>query len=442
VHDVALVPWVCLALLFFREADRATATRGRWVCVGAVGFFLGLSCLTKGLVGVALVGVAYGSYLLVTRRLTVAVCVRGAAALVIAGLVGSTWYLAMEFRSPGYLYYFFVERHLLGFASATQRHGDEAWWYYLPILLLGGMPWIAYLPAGLRDWWAKRADPADSAGSQSADSQSADSQSDGSIALPICWLLACTLFLSMASSKLVTYIWPVFPPTAILAAVVWCRLLDGKLSVPARRWFAGNFWSASLIGPAAVPAAMIVAQEVLEIRFGPFEWAFGLAAGFSTWIPILFWLSGRAEGALISGTGAMAAQFAAVMIVIGPYAAEVNSARDLAEHFNRTGKVPSKVMIVEDRVGSVVFYLDPDLRKALRQGQLEPVRARQMDQAARFSPDKVVAIAEARLPRVSRHFDLDAIPFQSAGRYRLYQPGELRPIEKTALGADAGAASR
>ena len=429
VHDVALVPWVCLALLFFWEADRANTSGGRWACVGAVGLFLGLSCLTKGLMGVALVGLSYGSYLLVTRRLTVAVCIRGAVALAVAGLVGSTWYLAMEFRSPGYLYYFFVERHILGFATASQEHGSEPWWYYLPILLLGGMPWVSYLPVGIRDWWANRG-------------TSSDSPSDGSVALLVCWLLTGTLLFSVAGSKLVTYVWPVFPPMAILASVVWCRLLDGELSAPARRWFSGNIWSASLIGPVAVPAAMIVAQEALDVRFGPFQWVLGLAAGFSTWIPILFWRAGRARGVLISGTGAMAAQFAALMIVIGPYAAGVNSARDLAEHFNQTGRVPSKVMIVEDRVGSIVFYLHPNLRNALRQGQLQPVRAKRMDQAAQFAPDKVVAVAQVRVPRVQKHFDLDAIPFETAGRYRLYRPSELRPIEMAAQGTNVETATR
>ena len=429
VHDVALVPWVCLALLFFWEADRATTTRGRWSCVGAVGLFLGLSCLTKGLVGVALVGVAYGSYLLVTRRLSVAVCVRGAVALGIGGLVGSTWYLAMEYRSPGYLYYFFVERHVLGFATATQKHGDEAWWYYLPILLLGGMPWIAYLPVGIRDWWARRAD-------------SADSQSNGAVALLICWLVSCTLLLSIASSKLITYIWPVFPPTAILAAVVWCRMLDGKLSVPARRWFASNFWSATLIAPVALPVGMIVVQEVLATRFGPLEWALGLMAGFSTWLPILFWRAGRMQGSLISGAGAMAAQFAAILIVIGPHVAAENSARDLAKYFNRMGRVPSEVVIVEDRVGSVLFYLDHDLRDALRQGQLKPIRARQMGEAAGPAPDKLVAIAEVRVGRAEKYFNLTGIPYERAGRYRLYDPVSLRSTEITVVEAGAGSRRR
>ncbi len=429
VHDVALVPWVCLALLFFWEADRATTTRGRWVCVAAVGLFLGLSCLTKGLVGVALVGAAYGSYLLVTRRLTVAVCVRGAVALAIGALVGSTWYLAMEFRSPGYLYYFFVERHVLGFATASQRHGDEAWWFYLPILLLGGMPWISYLPTGIRDWWAKRG-------------EATDSRSDGSMAFLICWMLAGTLFLSAASSKLITYIWPVFPPMAILAAVVWCRLLDGKLSVPARRWFAGNFWSATLMAPVVLPVAMIVVQEVLGMRFGPLEWALGLTAGFATWVPILFWRAGRMRGLFISGTGAVAAQFAAVLVVIAPYAAEVNSARDLAEYFNRTGRVPSEVVIVEDRVGSVVFYLDRNLRDALRAGQLEPVRARRMAEVVEPTPDKLIAIAEVRVEQAGRYVDLADVPYERAGRYRLYDPGALEASEIAATDTGRGSVRR
>ncbi len=34
--------------------------------------------------------------------------------------------------------------------------------------------------------------------------------------------------------------------------------------------------------------------------------------------------------------------------------------------------------------------------------------------------------------RAQRHFDLDGIPFERAGRYRLYDPGELAAIEMTA----------
>ena len=120
----------------------------------AIGIILGIAILAKGLMGVALVGVAYGSYLLVTRQLTLAACYRGAVSLCVAAAIASIWYLAAERRQPGYLHYYFIERHLLGFATATQTHGDAPWWLYLPTLLGGGLPWIGYLPVTIKELFA------------------------------------------------------------------------------------------------------------------------------------------------------------------------------------------------------------------------------------------------------------------------------------------------
>lgn len=424
VHDVALVPWVSLSILLFWEADRAASRRGRAACVAAVGLSLGLSVLAKGLVGVALVGVSYGSYLLLSRRLSVAACLRGAAALAVAAVVGSAWYLAMEVRNPGYLYYYFVERHVLGYATSTQKHAGEPCWYYLPILLLGGMPWIAYLPVGLRDWWAKR-------------SRREPGKSDGAVLLLLCWLLGSTLFLSVASSKLITYIWPVFPAMAILVAIVWIRLLEGTLSEPARRWFTQNFWSAGLCGPVALPIALVVAQLVLDIRFSWAEWTVTLLAAFTPWAALLWWRAGRLQGALLAGIGSTVAQLAVVMVVVGPYAAEVNTARDLARHFNALGKVPSRVVIVEDRIGSVIFYLDPSLRAGLVPGQFEPIRASELGTMPEPPADGLIALAQQRLKRAQRYYDLDGIEFERTGRYRLYTPTQWQAIRPAAIAAPA-----
>ena len=40
----------------------------------------------------------------------------------------------MERAHPGYLHYYFVERHLQGYLTATQRHAGRPFWYYLPIV--------------------------------------------------------------------------------------------------------------------------------------------------------------------------------------------------------------------------------------------------------------------------------------------------------------------
>ncbi len=123
-HDVALVPCVNLAILLFWMSDRAPSWKDSTGYAVAIGAILGLAILAKGLVGVALVGVTYGGYLLLTRQFTFAACYRGSVALAIAAAIASIWYLAVEWREPGYLRYYFLERHVLGFATATQSHGD------------------------------------------------------------------------------------------------------------------------------------------------------------------------------------------------------------------------------------------------------------------------------------------------------------------------------
>lgn len=408
VHDVALVPLVTLAVVGFWEADRAASRRGRVGWTVAVGICLGLSCLTKGLVGVALVGVGYGTYLLCTRRLSLGACVRGAAALGIAALVALPWYLAMEGRNPGYLHYYFVDRHLLGYATATQRHGGGPWWYYLPLISLGGLPWLIYLPAGL----GRRREIGEA---------TVRPTGDGAVALLLCWLIGCTVFLSVAQSKLMTYIWPVFPAVALLAGLVWARVLDGSLRRWGKAYFSIVFGLASLTAVALLPAALGVARAALGLRFGPWEWASAVLVGLSSWLTYALWRSRRPAAAFSSAILVSAIYTLFLLIVVAPRAAADHTARDLAAYFNTRGRIPSRVVVIEDRIGSVIFYLKPELRRGLRAGQIQGVRARGLgDLLAPLGPDVVVAVADCRMEEAGRFVDLADPPHIGAGRYRLY----------------------
>lgn len=412
VHDAALIPFASLAILLFWEADRALGFRNKAILTVAIGILLGLTCLTKGLVGVGVVGVAYGTYLLVTRRLTMEACVRGAAVLSIAGLTALPWYVAMETRIPGYLHYYFVERHLLGLATESQRHAGKPAWYYLPILLGGAMPWVVYLPVAIRDWWAQR----------NSEQRPA---ANGGTTLLWCWLIACTLLLSAAGSKLVTYIWPVLPPIAVLAAGVWARLLEGTLSDPARRWFGSNFAPAGWVGPLLMPTAVVVLHFTIGM---PLPWYVGLLAvlvGFSAWIPSWLWWKSRYAEALPMGTLVPAAHMLFFLAFIAPPLAGEFTARDLAAHFNQQGSIPDEVVIVEDRVGSVIFYLDPRLRSSLRPGQIRGERAYDVAVQENTKPGSLYAVADNRMEFTSRHLAVDETPCQTAGRYRLYKGSAL-----------------
>lgn len=429
-HDVALIPWINLAVLLFWEADRVTTRRGQVACTLAIGGALGLACLTKGLVGVALVGVAYGSYLLLTRRLTAGACVRGAGALTVAGLIASAWYFAMESRHPGYLYYYFVERHLLGFATSTQRHAGESFWFYLPILLWGSLPWITYLPAGLREWWLRRQDTRFASRMKSVD--------NGGMVLLLCWVIGGTILMTVAKSKLITYIWPVFPPLMILLAVVWSRMIEGRLTESARRWLTWNFAFSCLAAPLFLPIGLTLAQLLFDVRFPWPVWVLGTIAALFSLAPLLIWRMGRPAEALAAGGMAIGAQFTVIMAFIAPPAATANSAIDLARYLNHLGELPSRIVIVEDRVGSLVFYLDPELRADLQKTRIEAVRAWQMPGLRVYEPDAVIAMAEHRSAWTRRYIDLTAAEGQRAGRYRIYNPSELRTMQNvTAARLDA-----
>ena len=102
----------------------------------------------------------------------------------------------MERAVPGYLHYFFMERHVAGMADDTQRHAGRPIWYYLPIVLAGT------LAVGAVVLW-RRVRPA-----------TTDAER-----LLWGWLLADVVLLSLAGSKLATYVLPALPAVAVLAAL-------------------------------------------------------------------------------------------------------------------------------------------------------------------------------------------------------------------------------
>ncbi len=494
-HNVALVPWVNLSLLFLWEAegkgvrnllcgDNRTEKVPDTFFAFFAGVFLGLSILTKGLMGVAVVGLAYGGYRLcrawALRKGTVPfssnenwdspplidlpaltrIALLGGGVLLIAALVAAPWYLAVESQNPGFLRYYFLDRHLLGLATDTQPHSDQPWWYYLPILLGGGLPWIGYLPVawgaggGRRrigeeieeittlqkgtvpfssnENWDSPPLPSTHAPRSTLHSPRSTLHSPLSTLhsplstfhpplspLPLlwCWLLGWTALLTVAQSKLASYLWLAFPPVAILAAVAWAGLIDGTLSDAARRRFARTFVWSSWSGPIVLPAAVLAVQWLYAVQFAWPAWAaVGLAAA-ATPLPLVAWRAGRWQAALTAAALSLAVQFVVVMTMILPPLADVLSARELAEHYNRFAKLPTRLLVAEERIGSLMFYLTPSVRAGLKDGQIQRLWR---DHPPPLQSGDVIALPEQGIRRAGRYLKLGQMPYESVGRYRLY----------------------
>src|SRR5262249_50592704 len=96
--------------------------------------------------------------------------------------------------------------HFARFLTTVHKRA-EPWWYFLALLLLGALPWLATVPAAVRRAWREGSGPG------------LESPAENRFK-PLKFLLifsAITLiFFSVSESKLAPYILPLLPPLAVL----------------------------------------------------------------------------------------------------------------------------------------------------------------------------------------------------------------------------------
>lgn len=398
VHDVAVVPFMCAACAALVAMGRgALSRRDAALAIALAGVALGLSILTKGLVAIAFTGIlglclaAYNRAAI--PRLFVLLTIAG----VIAVLVALPWYLAMERAHPGYLHYYFVERHLRGYLTATQRHAGRSWWYYVPIVAGGSLPWTGYLVAAART-----------------------ARGNAMRLVLWAWFVVGLAFLSAGESKLVTYALPVFPALAILAA-------DAIVSSATFRNRGGYAVLATAL--AALPAA---AMALVAWKFGAVngrDWTIAALIGAAI-ATVGLWIRARPAGTLQQEAAAtlrlpVMALFG--LMVVAPRAAAWMTARDLAAALNAGGSLPSHVSVLDERVGSLVFYLAPPLRAAATPSRVgEATLAEIVSRIRTDPPDSVIAVRANDVPRFNRLFSTAPPPDTRAGTFAIYRVGSLQ----------------
>ena len=187
---------------YFYHTEKIRRKRLLWLFLA--GLFIGCGIMVKGLLAPLLAGSAVAAFFLLKKqyRQLAAAVLPVLAGMAVSALPGA---LFMHHSAPDFWREFILIEHIRRGLSGAGAADDRAQppWFYLPVLIGGAMPVLALLPSGIAAVWKKK---------------KAFFLGDDLNCFCFVTALLWFLFFSVARAKLATYILPLFPFLAILAA--------------------------------------------------------------------------------------------------------------------------------------------------------------------------------------------------------------------------------
>jgi len=169
-----------------------------WMLLAWVG--LALAVLSKGIVALVLTGGTLILYSLMTRDFSPWRKFEFTRGLPLFLLIAAPWFVAVSLANPEFARFFFIHEHFERFLTKVHHRYQPAW-YFIPILLLGAMPWTTLAFQSLPKAWTR---------------QTACAFQPRRFLL--LWCVVVFGFFSVSSSKLPSYILPLFPALALVLA--------------------------------------------------------------------------------------------------------------------------------------------------------------------------------------------------------------------------------
>jgi len=276
--DAMLALWLTAAMLCFHGAEHATTRGGKLIAWALLGATCGMGLLTKGFLALALPVIALLPYAFWKhaqasgwrrgcQSASKELAGYGLIAVVAAAAISAPWALAVHGREPDYWHYFFWIEHIQRLAGSEAQHA-RPFWFFLPVLALGALPWLGLVPSALARGWSSRA------------------QRPERFYL-LCWAVMPFLFFSLAKGKLPTYILPCFAPLALLIADTAVEMVNaGRL-----RALRANGWvnlATGLIAMLAIAAVFMGLGDPVYQAGDELKIALALAS-FAAWSAIGLW---------------------------------------------------------------------------------------------------------------------------------------------------------
>lgn len=188
-----LVAALCSLLLAQTSRLQSGTRNWMWACWA----LMGLATLSKGVIGLAIPGMVFVVYSItawdwkIWKRLYII------SGTIVFLAITAPWFVLVAQRNPEFLEFFFIHEHLQRFTqTAHSRTGPI--YFFIPLLILGFLPWVAQIPGAIGQTWQER------------------NRQFSSGWLLTCWFAVILGFFSLSQSKLPGYIIPIFPALALI----------------------------------------------------------------------------------------------------------------------------------------------------------------------------------------------------------------------------------
>jgi 4-amino-4-deoxy-L-arabinose transferase-like glycosyltransferase len=239
ILDMPLAFFVCMAIWCGFRCFAEVKKKKGWLYL--LYFFSALAFLAKGLIGIAFPFGVVVIWLLVSGRWREIFALFSPVGILIFSAASLPWLILVQQQNPDFFRFFFIQEHLLRYA--TRMHDRyQPFYFFIPILLAGTLPWCAFLPEAIRGL-AKGEKLFDSTEKR----------------FLLTWFGLIFLFFSISSSKLIPYIAPVFLPVALVFGHLFRRYQErrgegGAEVIPALRYrWSGILQSVIFMAVLAAP---------------------------------------------------------------------------------------------------------------------------------------------------------------------------------------------
>jgi 4-amino-4-deoxy-L-arabinose transferase-like glycosyltransferase len=222
------------SFLLAQAADVAPRQRRAWMLACWMG--MALAVLAKGLIGVLIPAATLFGYMLWQRACRLLRRLNLRWGLPLFGAVALPWFALAARADPRFLGFFFVREHFQRFLTPIE-HRTQPWWFFLPVLAVGIMPW---LPQAARALLSPFMDGAQRGSCEARGPSEAGGRSDAGRPFDArrvlwIWCVFVLVFFSASDSKLIPYILPAVPALALLCA--------GRGAADSRR----SLWTGALL---------------------------------------------------------------------------------------------------------------------------------------------------------------------------------------------------